>query len=204
MVTRCAKVAQSLLRSCTSANRLCLSLAIWRDQVDYLAASGNETFRSCSFLIVTRDFLTDCREWLTWLEEIKWLFKFRLSLLFRAYCSSFHIHYLLLTFFPFIFNCLISILLFPCASVRENIRAWVPRFLLPYWMELALSNINTLKTWGYMGQSRSLNNTRHKKKIVARVTQLLEFKIFFNFPWDQVFIFFCVTVITYFSFSNKF
>ena len=76
-----------------------------------------------------RDFLTDCREWLTWLDEIKWLLTFRLTGLFRAHCASFHIHSFLLAFFPFIFNYLISILLFPCASVRKNTRAWVPLFL---------------------------------------------------------------------------
>ena len=75
------------------------------------------------------DFLTDCREWLTWLDETKWLLTFRLTGLFRAHCASFHIHSFLLTFFLFIFNYFISILLFPCASVRENTRAWVPHFL---------------------------------------------------------------------------
>ena len=30
--------------------------------------------------------------------------------------------------------CLISFLLFPCKSVWENTRAWVPNFLQPYWM----------------------------------------------------------------------
>ena len=74
-------------------------------------------------------FLTDCREWVTWLDELKWLLTFRLTGLFRAHCATFHIHSFLLAFFPFIFNCLISILLFPCAGVRENTRAWVPLFL---------------------------------------------------------------------------
>ena len=50
------------------------------------------------------DFLTDCREWLTWLDEIKWLLTFRLTGLFRAHCASVHIHSFLLAFFPFIFN----------------------------------------------------------------------------------------------------
>ena len=30
--------------------------------------------------------------------------------------------------------CLVSFLLFPCASVWENTRAWVPHVLKPYWM----------------------------------------------------------------------
>ena len=72
---------------------------------------------------------TDCREWLAWQDELKWLLTFRLTGLFHAHCASFHIHSFLLYFFPFIFNCLISILLFPWASVRENTRAWVPSFL---------------------------------------------------------------------------
>ena len=33
-----------------------------------------------------------------------------------------------------LFLYLISFLLFPCASVWENTRAWVPHFLQPYWM----------------------------------------------------------------------
>ena len=34
------------------------------------------------------------------------------------------------------FRCLLSFLLFPCASDFENTRAWVPHFLKPYWMVL--------------------------------------------------------------------
>ena len=43
-----------------------------------------------------------------------------------------------LYFFPFslFFACLLSFLPFPCSSVWENTQAWVPLFLLPYWMEL--------------------------------------------------------------------
>ena len=48
-----------------------------------------------------------------------------------------------LCFFPYsrlssyllrLFVYLISFLLFPCASVWENTRAWAPHFLWPYWM----------------------------------------------------------------------
>ena len=39
---------------------------------------------------------------------------------------------LLSSLYPLLlFLCLISFLLFPCASVWENTRAWVPHFLLP-------------------------------------------------------------------------
>ena len=86
-------------------------------------------FREIRWSKWSKDFLTDCREWLTWLDELKWLLAFRLTGLFRALCASFHIHSFLLDFFPYIFNCLILILLFPCAGVRENTRAWVPLFL---------------------------------------------------------------------------
>ena len=37
-----------------------------------------------------------------------------------------------------LFLCFISFLLFPCASVGDNTRAWVPHYLLPYWMEHTL------------------------------------------------------------------
>ena len=59
---------------------------------------GFISFRWVGSLAVTagqlalRDFLTDCREWLTWLDELKWLLTFRLTGLFRAHCASFHIH----------------------------------------------------------------------------------------------------------------
>ena len=36
-----------------------------------------------------------------------------------------------------LFFSLISIVLFPCTSVRENTRTWVPHSLLAYWMVLA-------------------------------------------------------------------
>ena len=62
----------------------------------------------------------DCREPLMWLDEIKWLLTFRLMGLFRTHCASFHIHSFVLAFFPFIFNCLFTNLLFPCENVREN------------------------------------------------------------------------------------
>ena len=48
--------------------------------------------------------LADCREWLTWLDEVKWLLTFRLTGLFRAHFASFHIHSFLLDFSPFILN----------------------------------------------------------------------------------------------------
>ena len=38
--------------------------------------------------------------------------------------------------FFFVFLCLISLLLFPCATVMENTRAWVSHFLEPYWIVL--------------------------------------------------------------------
>ena len=40
-----------------------------------------------------------CRMWLTWLDEIKWLWTFRPTRLFRAHCASFHVHSFLLAFF---------------------------------------------------------------------------------------------------------
>ena len=42
------------------------------------------------------------------------------------------------SYFLPLFHYLISILLFPGAGVWENTRAWVPHFLLPHWMELAV------------------------------------------------------------------
>ena len=87
-------------------------------------SSGKEVGKcECSILNET-----DCREWRSWR-----LYKVTF---FRVRCTSFHIHSPLLTFF--LFHCLISILLFPCASVWENTRAWVPHFLYSYWMELVL------------------------------------------------------------------
>ena len=53
------------------------------------------------------------------------------GLFLRARSTSFHTHASLLTFFV---CCFISFLLFLCLSVWENTCAWVPHFLLPYWM----------------------------------------------------------------------
>ena len=36
----------------------------------------------------------------------------------------------------------------PCASVRENTRAWVPWFLYPYWMDLFFRSANTAVSSG--------------------------------------------------------
>ena len=56
-----------------------------------------------SIICCIGDFLTDCREWLTWLDKLKWLLTFRLTGLFRAHCASFHIYSFLLDFFSFNF-----------------------------------------------------------------------------------------------------
>ena len=72
----------------------------------------------------SQDFLTDYREWLTWLDEIMWLWKLGWRDFFRAHCASFHIHSSLPLFLRFI-----SILLYSCASVRESTLAWFPVFL---------------------------------------------------------------------------
>ena len=78
---------------------------------------------SPNWLITENDFLTDCRKWLTWLDEFKWLWTIRTTGLFSCplffFTRSFLSSYLL----P-LFHFLISILLFPCASVRENTLAW--------------------------------------------------------------------------------
>ena len=70
------------------------------------------------------DFETDCREWRTWLFYMVTGQDFFLSCPRYFFPHLFSSSYLL----P-LFHCLISILLFPCAGVWENTRAWVPHFL---------------------------------------------------------------------------
>ena len=70
------------------------------------------------------DFETDCREWRTWRLYMVTGQDFFLSCPRYFFPHLFSSSYLL----P-LFHCLISILLFPCAGVWENTRAWVPHFL---------------------------------------------------------------------------
>ena len=70
------------------------------------------------------DFETDCREWRTWRLYMVTGQDFFLSCPRYFFPHLFSSSYLL----P-LFQCLISILLFPCAGVWENTRAWVPHFL---------------------------------------------------------------------------
>ena len=86
-----------------------------------------------SFIQLEEDFETDCREWRTWR-----LYKVTGQDLFFSCPLYFFPHSFSSSYFLPLFHCLISILLFPCTSVWENTLAWVPNFLLPYWMELVL------------------------------------------------------------------
>ena len=73
-----------------------------------------------------------------WYIIVFWLGQFRpCGLLFLSCPLYFFPYWRLSSYLLPLFLYLISFLLFPCASVWENTRAWVPLFLLPYWMVLA-------------------------------------------------------------------
>ena len=64
-----------------------------------------------------------------------WLGCERLSGLFFCACVS-SVHARASSYHLCLFLYLISFLLFPCMTVSENTHAWVPHFLLLYWMVL--------------------------------------------------------------------
>ena len=86
------------------------------------------------------------RDWLSWVTDVTTLQSDWTGLLFscRRY---FFPHLFSSSYFLPLFHCLIFILLIPCGGVSKNTRAWVPHFLLPYWMELALFGTNHLLWW---------------------------------------------------------
>ena len=75
------------------------------------------------------DFERDCREWRTWR-----LYKVTGQDFFFSCPLYFFPHSFSSSYFLPLFHCLISILLFPCASVWENTRVWVPHFLSSDWI----------------------------------------------------------------------
>ena len=97
-----------------------------------------------------------------------------------------------LYFFPYsffssyllpLFLCLISILMFPCPSVRENTRAWVElssQFSMPYSMRHALIALQQWKHWN-----------RSAGKLNSNLTNLLYYLLPSYDSWQRIT--YCIT-----------
>ena len=106
---------------------------------------ADPTFRS-TYVTENRkkqDFQTDCREWLTWLDETKSPDR---THFFRVRCTSFHIHSPLLTFFL----CFIVLFQSCCSHAQVFGKTLVHEFPILYshteW-NLLSSGTNTLLWW---------------------------------------------------------
>ena len=78
----------------------------------------------------------------------------------RARYTSFHTFTLLFLYLLPLCLCLLWFILFPYASVWENNLAWVARFLLPYWMVLAL--VALWKQWKLETERKEFENVATK------------------------------------------
>ena len=101
-------------------------LVYWNISTNSRASGNLRRFANC-FQKIT--LLRGLRDGLSWVTDITGLDKvteqdFFFSCPLYFFPQSFSSSY----FLP-LFHCLISLLLFPCSSVWENTRAWVPHFL---------------------------------------------------------------------------